>query len=113
MTIPAVLLLIGAAVIGPIEAQGVDVENPPPPSEWVRDCLARNPLHTRFGCEINSPGGKTPSRRLETTAELCERAMREVGAAKDIRNRWWLQHDPLDVNVYEVRCIPVPAGYRK
>lgn len=119
MTNPiAVLLIIGSAVVGPIEAQRVDRQD-------VDRTVARDQCYKTHGGSpaVFAPDGQRydvatycdtiAGTRLESLAELCERAMREIGGVE------W----PGDAsgNVYVlarsqgtlIHCIPVPAGYKR
>lgn len=98
MTTLAVLLIIGSAVVGPIEAQKTNTV----------DC--------------HNGAVKVCENLFESLPELCERAMTEIGATKDVRGHWWLfetigtaKPRPNDYNTgyTEVRCIPVPTGYKR
>lgn len=109
----AVLLIIGSAVVGPIEAQ--QVQDPTAPYVMRQDFST----------------GKTESGnlRLESLPELCERAMREIGI--DTTNKSGFMSygyktdgakfvyafgawSPMKTaqDDWQVRCIPVPTGYR-
>lgn len=108
-----VLLIIGSAVVGPIEAQPVP----------DRGCVGKA-----------GPGACLTAR--ESLPELCERAMREtlgvkqfikpgegyaeMGSDNTVRRMGFLgpnEHGgyyPPDNKVADlVRCIPVPAGYKR
>lgn len=131
---PAILLIIGAATIGPIQAQpmrdGVilDIDHLPggyavtPPENdpvfdaRVSNCKAVKLLDT-FQCRDYVNAGKDGV-TFETLPQLCERAMKEIGAHVE---RWM---DVVDGNLQRVNsgwrlngqtvtCIPVPTGYRK
>lgn len=84
----SVILLIGAAVVGPIEAQMTQTSYFP----------------MRF--------------QQETFSQLCERAMREIGAidwadgAKILPRRPTVSGTSLEGSP-EVFCIPTPKGYAK
>lgn len=94
----AVLLIIGGAVVGPIEAQQLtpySVEFPPGISEcrWttsfcdsIQTKLARGGTSNRCVRDqkylTGLPDCVEISATYESLPELCERAMREVGAAK-------------------------------
>lgn len=101
----SVLLIIGAATIGPIEAQRVEQLQGPTTCSYTAAgnylCITPGPIIT-----------------YETLPQLCERAMREIGAEKQtykagrdqeelhVVENWWRGFDI-------VRCIPTPTGYRK
>ena len=94
MTSPiSVLLIIGAAVVGPVESQKSDPR--------VLNC-----------------GTVVSSCQYESLSQLCERAMREIGAVRLViegdDKGWWLSPRPGEYGASEsVRCIPTPTGYRK
>lgn len=134
----AVLLIIGSAVVGPIEAQPtVDVKRLPggyslsglddprteigrakyPPGyiERVENCKAVKGWNT-FQCmaRVNNNEDDIPT---ETLPQLCERAMREIGATPNnvygtfggyfsLRAGYDWQNPP-------IRCIPAPTGFKK
>lgn len=129
----SVLLIIGAAVVGPIEAQPVrGVDHPA-----YRACLDAHPFlgplfaeqeRTRgmsyYGpTEVAQYGAFPCGNVRESLLELCERAMREIGAQVRMHgiavqgpNGELLTSAPSPVwrlGVAEVRCIPTPEGYRK
>ena len=96
MTNPiSVLLLIGSAVVGPIEAQ-------------------LNPLHPEITCTLTNPM-KCSDPISESLPELCERAMREVGAehVPERHDKYVaiIEHWALGQEL--VRCIRVPTGYKR
>lgn len=93
--IPSVLLIVGSVLVGPVEARptGNTIVTDPPKTEY------------------------------ESVKQLCERAMKEIGATQV-----WAQHpgqrffywrmdklgdDGVRRLSEEVRCIPTPKGYRK
>ena len=103
MTDPiSVLLIVGAAVIGPIEARTTGLTN---------ECAGLK----------DRPPSIVACLKYETLPELCARAMKEIGAIaltfpheKGTRTEWLL----FDVNAippdsFRVYCIPAPSGYRK
>jgi len=97
----AVLLIVGAAVIGPIDAQIHD-----DPTDKFTVCPYER--------------GRTEVRRCrsipgiaETVAELCARAMKEIGAEYNNALGWFLSPETTSVVATPVRCIPVPEGYRR
>lgn len=76
MTSPlSVLLIIGAAVVGPIEAQ----PKPDAYQNYVVGCAMRN---TEFKQAVPCAEVAMAYAERESLPELCERAMREVGASK-------------------------------
>ncbi len=99
-----VLLIIGSAVVGPIEAQ----------LKGYPDQVCADPW-------VMSTPEPMPRCKYESLPELCARAMREIGAERDVRGHWWLfrtvgtaDPQPNDYNKpMEVRCIPVPTGFKK
>lgn len=133
MSVLAVLLIIGSAVVGPIEAQpkppeGVYAE-PRSPTGWSKTVTLSK---TQLGTHVGSYAADVPP--SESLPELCERAMREIGI--DTKNtsgflsygeaRWSADGEthfryafgafaPMktDKDGWSVRCIPVPTGYRK
>lgn len=115
----AILLIIGSAVVGPIEAQRV--------TDWDSLIMSsHNQSDLDASCErMNSDRQaanackKMVVMRLETLPELCERAMREIGGVSDTRNAvpntalLYTPNGPHQMTTEVVRCIPVPTGYRK
>ena len=107
----AVLLIIGSAVVGPIEAQFIKGE----PTKCSRPPEMLPGKQCHYG----------NSTRRETTGETCARAIKEIGA------RLWHPSDGLDAvlnpaaggpvllrETYhlkrrEVLCIPAPTGLRR
>lgn len=104
----AVLLIVGSAVVGPIE------------NHVTRSyCAAvgycsNDPLQTYIINDYSE----------ETLPQLCERAMREVGARDG--EMWVSKHRPIVIGrttngtiEYDpqervtVRCVPVPQGYKR
>lgn len=147
MTSPlSVLLIVGGAAIGPIDAQPtVDVFHLPGgyslsglnmramnggrlfektfPQEYVarvENCKARTDKDT-FQCMALVDDG-ADGIPLETLPQLCERAMREIGAFQGSQRKYqgsawrviegWFLPGVANFEV-EVRCIPTPTGYRK
>ena len=97
MTNPiAVLLIIGSAVVGPIEASSVK-ECPGP---WRTNSMGQQFKNCAAVELITIP--------RETLPELCERAMREIGSLplNDGTGRRAIGPDL-------VRCLPVPEGYKR
>lgn len=119
MTTLAVLLIIGSAVIGPIEAQFNDTLKP------GESC-------------VRGPGVNTCPGRSESLPELCERALKEIGASRisaplSNDNRGWLWRPTeapswpsnpkpgqkmkmveSEAGTFDlVRCIPVPTVYKR
>lgn len=121
----SVLLIVGAAVLGPIEAQPtVDVFKLPGGyratgiegtsrgrhyEARVSNCKATNPDKNTAQCMSFVDAGRDGI-LMETLPQLCERAMREIGAINFFKGRWWVTTPGESV---EVRCVPTPAGYRK
>lgn len=100
MTNPiSVLLIIGAAVVGPIEAQWDIPKNAAP------NCVGSEAWKDK------EPGRFVICGGLETIPQLCERAMREIGAElfRGTPAAALEQH----LAGMSVRCIPTPQGYRK
>ena len=115
----AVLMIIGATVIGPIEGKWVD-------DETYRQCYDRQSAEIREKLDVGywiGPGFPCDPLRghVETIPELCARTMREVGSTYP----GWSGQPPsigafvgfIGVPPYTdtsmVRCIPVPEGYRR
>lgn len=119
MTTLAVLLIIGSATIGPIEAEFHDTLKP------GESC-------------VQGPGVNTCPGRYESLPELCERAMREAGlrlatsgmkpdgssygpmqwtTQRGLKTmtgaQYWKGSDGSEYYLNDVRCIPVPTGYRR
>lgn len=109
MTNPlSVLLIIGSAVVGPIE------------SRVERAYCAKRPIEAP-GYACGEWWGDLSYQILdyteETLAQLCERAMREAGATMGAHYSVGFMPDQsqngLDGRDSRVRCIPTPSGYRK
>ena len=86
----SVLLIIGAATIGPIDSHWVNDESRPSSIESCRKSFERPSLSGQRAmlslCENNPVGFFGPfERRPEILPELCERAMKEIGAEKILR----------------------------
>ncbi len=117
----SVLLIIGSAVLGPVEAQHV------PPDGVTRESRSptgwsRTVTHSQsaLGSHVGSYTAEEP--RRETLPELCERAMREVGATAPPMGTAWRNDEnghPKLISAWahlgetEVRCIPTPRGYKR
>lgn len=119
----AVLLIIGAAIVGPIESRMVynipegDCLAYHQPAE--KDRTAETLAHAKWVCERDRS-------RVETPAETCERAMREIGVdttaegrplygvvTKDGRFIYSVGSWPASGSAqWDVRCIPAPFGLR-
>jgi hypothetical protein len=116
MTNPiSVLLIIGSAVVGPIDGK---IEWFPPETAGVTTI-----------CVVPDHAGKLPKggipcvARRETLPQLCERAMRETGLGEGRiligqerrvtqQTARYDSHTTIDQFAF-VRCIPTPEGYRK
>jgi hypothetical protein len=121
----SVLLIIGAAVVGPVEAQDTTITNPMPPGMFAPAC-------GEDGTYI-LPGGLRGARChvpvYETLDQLCTRAMREIGATRQysimapgkpgemLRSDGPMAYAAANLDSKDdsipVRCIPTPTGYRK
>lgn len=115
MTSPlAVLLIIGSAVVGPIEAQPItDQVKMAVYDACIKrlgpsgDVAENNRRSYRCSDEAEKPV------HYESLPELCERAMREAGGVP------WPGDAEGKVYVLSgrqgtlVRCIPVPTGYKR
>ena len=129
MTSPiSVLLIIGAAVVGPVEGQVVFEPGAEQAQQaCYNDYTSKTPIAEIQGLGPNQrlvsswrdacPASKFP-RAPESLSQLCARAMREIGAARLViegdDKGWWLSPGPGEYGSSEsVRCIPTPAGYRK
>lgn len=122
MTTLAVLLIIGSAVVGPIEAQRVD-------REGIDRTAVREQCYRTHGSSpaIFAPDGQrydvatycdtVAGTRLESLPELCERAMKEIGAQTMQAKMHQAIPMPAGTGIMpdgaRVRCIPVPAGYKR
>ena len=127
MTDPiSVLLIIGAAVVGPIEARQTGwVDNPNSHrsycDEWKTAPAGPLPHYGERGTKEPFYGAYhrdcAKVRGYESLPQLCERAMREVGAKTINGNEgWWGEILPVkvqEVTPASVRCIQVPRGYRR
>ena len=104
MTDPiSVLLIIGAAVVGPSDAKVLN--DRVPPGQHLCIDQTNNPGLTVLPSVTCLPAV------YESLLQLCERAMREIGAfPTDPRH-------PYDFSLLNggmispVRCIPTPSGY--
>lgn len=126
MTNPiSVLLIIGAAVVGPIEQQPLRY----PQDAIFSDCYVReyekpgahksigthNPAYAAMiaKCKAEAYPEGEPARGWETLPQLCERAMREIGVKHpligDLSTGGFIGRAGGET----VRCIPTPAGYRR
>ncbi len=112
MTSPlSVLLIIGAAVVGPIEAQ----PKPDAYQNYVVGCAMRN---TEFKQAVPCAEVAMAYAERESLPELCERAMREVGAERKplVNPEWTYPRETVAmwrIDGLPVRCIPTPQGYRR
>lgn len=90
---PAVLLIVGAAVIGPIEGRSCQSLMEFGAEQFTRPCPP------------------------ETMPELCARAMKEIGVPEIAFYPDGRTGGVLPGATYEqdtvVRCIPAPEGYRR
>ena len=103
----SVLLIIGAAVVGPIDGSARPDGMPPPG-------------YVSCGLSVNC----LPAKEAETIERLCERAMKEIGVGDFNGSRtggwfgkdgWRPSNDVAGLRWPEphVRCVPTPAGYRR
>lgn len=108
----AVYLIIAGALLGPIE-----------PSEKLGSVDCNHRSVTGSGQVITRPGPERPACEIETTAETCERAMKEIGAVPinrllstgepPPREYRMVPTDRYEFGGKEVLCIPAPSGLRK
>lgn len=118
MSTLAVLLIIGSAVVGPIEAQNTRMLNFPIYSNCIYESNVRStsPAYdtTVAQCSLLAWGNPDEANKrtlapLETLPQLCERAMREVGALRIFSDSkggiMWAG--------ITIRCLQVPQGYRR
>lgn len=118
----AVLLIIGSAVIGPIEGKQIG-------TTFYKDPHAAELL----GCALpgKSIDDLVPGEcHRESLPELCERAMREIGIDTKMQSGFvsygWREQNGKFLYAFgawspskssgddwPVRCIPVPEGYRR
>lgn len=123
MTDPvSVLLIIGAAVVGPIQALPPRrIETPGTYSYCVRKHGGIKEIDPQRHIDVCVPLPPEPSTGWETFAEVCERAMREIGAKEGATDNIWAKDDELTwlpngkwyVGNQPVLCIPAPTGLRK
>lgn len=120
MTSPlSVLLIIGSAVLGPIEAQTVTDWDSPIMSERNQTDLDAACVRMNQDTQAAEACKKMVVVRTESISELCDRAMREIGANLFIQGlpddatapRWYAMGR--QSNGERVRCIPVPTGYKR
>lgn len=132
----AVLLIIGAAVIGPIAANWVGEMQPP---EGDRECYfapfvgvysfdgagnLRSARMADYADDLNFP--RCIETKKETTAETCERALEEIGAVplsdwdEDAYGGWprisyfpGIATGDVRWSGSPIRCIPAPSGLVK
>ena len=108
MTSPiSVLLIIGAAVVGPVEAQPRPATN-----DEVARCLTWLPFREQGAEAVPACRAVVEWSARESLSQLCERAMRGVGVTQligPVGEGGFIGH----VAGETVRCIPTPAGYRK
>ena len=122
MTNPiSVLLIIGAAVVGPIDGKPAQYG---PGDPRCKDVM-REPTKYPAGAHVACAGGFTAKvvKEAETLPQLCERAMWEIGAIPvmgatchgECGDRLFstVLYWSLDTGETSVRCIPTPTGYRK
>lgn len=129
MSMVAILLIIGSAVVGPIEAQQIATQEQV--AESVRlfnESLTTSPI---IG-DVTAGDGRRRAFdvkvgiRTESLPELCERAMREIGAQPssiaqeidgDLKPIGALGHFMYPykkvTEPYHIRGIPVPTGYKR
>ena len=107
----SVLLIIGAAVVGPIDGYSRGRQLMREPDQCLAEERAKHP-----GPPDLSFLACSDPRPAETIAPLCERVMREVGAAYQLPGAatgYMVGTDGRYASGVEVRCVPVPAGYRR
>ena len=125
----SVLLIIGAAVVGPIDGYSRGRQLMREPDQCLAEERAKHP-----GPPDLSFLACSDPRPAETIDQLCERAMREVGI--DTANRVFMSYGTvgekmLDGSIrfvqavgawepvrtaqdgWQVRCVPTPGGYRR
>lgn len=100
----SVFLIIGGVLLGPIE--GRQIENAEKAAKWAACMKEKNPgpFPQVMDTAVRECGINTIME--ETTAETCERAMREVGAYR-LPGQPSAWHGPDGVRAY---CIPTPSG---
>ncbi len=117
----AVLLIIGAVVIGPIDDQCAETKLP---NGWKCDLEWPRSYENKIGCQWNGVTGDKQDIqnyaaycvRRETIAETCARAMREIGATErspDSGRPWEPNLDGFILGDQRVLCIPAPTGLRR
>ena len=84
-----VLLIVNGVTVGPIQ-QYVKLE--PRSPDWVDYCKQRPPPSLILG--------RCSGSEVESIAETCERAMKEIGAAQLVAGQ-------------PVLCIPAPSGLKR
>ena len=125
----AVLLIIGSAVVGPIDAQDISFYN----NGFCDDKTCAISTDAANACaQFSEPGIREGSATdwqtciskematYETTAETCARAMKEIGAVATAfryqgvaRKKWVLPYFLSRTPDYtRVRCIPAPSGMK-
>lgn len=127
--IPSVLLIVGTVVVGPIEAQDRTYDGYLFEYDKVVAACAHGGQNPIDKCRSELVPFIAVIKRLqkEDIDQLCERAMKEIGAVK--LKLWqtrgalteaymgWALTAAEDTTVIhrsmEVRCIPTPTGYRK
>ncbi len=111
----AVLLIIGSAVVGPIGGQRITPLSQIAVEQACLRDLVSHPEKGAYGPTCMGPPGI-----LETTAETCARAMKEIGASPSVTTEdgphaWEIRKinrkgKPFMVSVL---CIPAPTGLRR
>lgn len=138
----AVLLIIGSAVIGPLEAQYHEL--PPDKAPAFNECMNNQPRSSYGPYRSNDPREAEKAEKsmaaqmdakgnrcmravglepMESLPELCDRAMREAGGETWLAYRTRLNiadktNDPRKdtrwtLNGQWLECIPVPTGYKR
>jgi len=114
----SVLLIVGAAVIGPIKALPPRrIETPGTYSYCVREHGGIQEIDPQRHIEVCIPLPREPSTDWETFPEVCARAMREIGAVwyeagptvGDGQYNWFIYRTPLWQGK-RVLCVPTPSG---
>lgn len=104
----SVYLIVAGVLLGPIHSQ---VLHP-----GYAECRAERPIPLGQMIPDNDPCLKIYNERshFESTAETCERAMREIGATKTF-DGWRVREFPEQwgIDGQPVLCIPAPSGLRK
>ena len=101
----AVLLIIGSAVVGPIE-RAPFVDNPEH-RKWAACMEINNKVGTIGSYTEADKVCFLPHSDLEPVAEACTRAMQEIGAVSS--GATWFLPDT-SPGLTSVLCIPAPAG---